>query len=468
MSIDSLMNQDIKTRCNEAYEKVVAYQDKLNATITAIDPKDIDYDKLEGKLKGIPVALKDNVSTKGIKTTAASRILDNYYPVYDATIVEKLRKEGAVFVSKASMDELAMGGSNLTSMIGPCHNPYDLNRISGGSSGGSAVLVASGAVSVAIGSDTGDSVRKPAGYCGVVGVKPTYGRISRYGIIPYASSLDHVGYFTRNIKDASLVLEVLAGRDDHDMTSSFEKVDEYSKLLNSNVEGKKILVFDNVVENIREDIIINSFNNVIKGLEEKGAVIKHVRFDDKLMKALFPTYFIIANAEATANHSNLDGIRFGHRVDGNTMEEIMINTRTRGFSSFIKQRFVVGSYSLFEENQERLLKKAQRVRRLIVDEVMKELKDADCLIAPASGNVAPLIKGNKSDELAPEYLIAENHLVIGNFGGLPSLTQPMGFKDNLPFGVNITCNPFKEADMFNIALAIEEITGLKDLVKEDF
>ena len=468
MSIDSLMNQDIKTRCNEAYEKVVAYQDKLNATITAIDPKDIDYDKLEGKLKGIPVALKDNVSTKGIKTTAASRILDNYYPVYDATIVEKLRKEGAVFVAKASMDELAMGGSNLTSMIGPCHNPYDLNRISGGSSGGSAVLVASGAVSVAIGSDTGDSVRKPAGYCGVVGVKPTYGRISRYGIIPYASSLDHVGYFTRNIKDASLVLEVLAGRDDHDMTSSFEKVDEYSKLLNSNVEGKKILVFDNVVENIREDIIINSFNNVIKGLEEKGAVIKHVRFDDKLMKALFPTYFIIANAEATANHSNLDGIRFGHRVDGNTIEEIMINTRTRGFSSFIKQRFVVGSYSLFEENQERLLKKAQRVRRLIVDEVMKELKDADCLIAPASGNVAPLIKGNKSDELAPEYLIAENHLVIGNFGGLPSLTQPMGFKDNLPFGVNITCNPFKEADMFNIALAIEEITGLKDLVKEDF
>lgn len=468
MSIDSLMNQDIKTRCNEAYEKVVAYQDKLNATITAIDPKDIDYDKLEGKLKGIPVALKDNVSTKGIKTTAASRILDNYYPVYDATIVEKLRKEGAVFVAKASMDELAMGGSNLTSMIGPCHNPYDLNRISGGSSGGSAVLVASGAVSVAIGSDTGDSVRKPAGYCGVVGVKPTYGRISRYGIIPYASSLDHVGYFTRNIKDASLVLEVLAGRDDHDMTSSFEKVDEYSKLLNSNVEGKKILVFDNVVENIREDIIINSFNNVIKGLEEKGAVIKHVRFDDKLMKALFPTYFIIANAEATANHSNLDGIRFGHRVDGNTMEEIMINTRTRGFSSFIKQRFVVGSYSLFEENQERLLKKAQRVRRLIVDEVMKELKDADCLIAPASGNVAPLIKGNKSDELTPEYLIAENHLVIGNFGGLPSLTQPMGFKDNLPFGVNITCNPFKEADMFNIALAIEEITGLKDLVKEDF
>ena len=468
MSIDSLMNQDIKTRCNEAYEKVVAYQDKLNATITAIDPKDIDYDKLEGKLKGIPVALKDNVSTKGIKTTAASRILDNYYPVYDATIVEKLRKEGAVFVAKASMDELAMGGSNLTSMIGPCHNPYDLNRISGGSSGGSAVLVASGAVSVAIGSDTGDSVRKPAGDCGVVGVKPTYGRISRYGIIPYASSLDHVGYFTRNIKDASLVLEVLAGRDDHDMTSSFEKVDEYSKLLNSNVEGKKILVFDNVVENIREDIIINSFNNVIKGLEEKGAVIKHVRFDDKLMKALFPTYFIIANAEATANHSNLDGIRFGHRVDGNTIEEIMINTRTRGFSSFIKQRFVVGSYSLFEENQERLLKKAQRVRRLIVDEVMKELKDADCLIAPASGNVAPLIKGNKSDELTPEYLIAENHLVIGNFGGLPSLTQPMGFKDNLPFGVNITCNPFKEADMFNIALAIEEITGLKDLVKEDF
>lgn len=471
-----LVNKEV-TPFELAKEAIEALKkDTTNALETICEKEALEFasslsePEVDNLFWGIPYVAKDNYATKDILTTASSDILFDYVPCFDATVIKKLKDKKAVLIAKSTLDELAMGGTGTTGHKGITYNPYDPTHTYkiGGSSCGSASLVAQGIIPFALGSDTGDSVRKPAGYCGVVGVKPTYGRISRYGIIPYASSLDHVGYFTRNIKDASLVLEVLAGRDDHDMTSSFEKVDEYSKLLNSNVEGKKILVFDNVVENIREDIIINSFNNVIKGLEEKGAVIKHVRFDDKLMKALFPTYFIIANAEATANHSNLDGIRFGHRVDGNTMEEIMINTRTRGFSSFIKQRFVVGSYSLFEENQERLLKKAQRVRRLIVDEVMKELKDADCLIAPASGNVAPLIKGNKSDELAPEYLIAENHLVIGNFGGLPSLTQPMGFKDNLPFGVNITCNPFKEADMFNIALAIEEITGLKDLVKEDF
>ena len=465
--IDELKSKNSEELVSESIKKAKETNVEINSFVTIIEnPEHVNNE--ESPLNGIPYAAKDLFSTKDILTTGSSNILANYVPFYDATVIKRLKDAGAILIGKTVCDEFGLGGTGTTGHTGVVKNPWDTMRGAGGSSSGSATSVALGIVPFSLGTDTGDSVRKPAGYCGVVGVKPTYGRISRYGIIPYASSLDHVGYFTRNIKDASLVLEVLAGRDDHDMTSSFEKVDEYSKLLNSNVEGKKILVFDNVVENIREDIIINSFNNVIKGLEEKGAVIKHVRFDDKLMKALFPTYFIIANAEATANHSNLDGIRFGHRVDGNTMEEIMINTRTRGFSSFIKQRFVVGSYSLFEENQERLLKKAQRVRRLIVDEVMKELKDADCLIAPASGNVAPLIKGNKSDELAPEYLIAENHLVIGNFGGLPSLTQPMGFKDNLPFGVNITCNPFKEADMFNIALAIEEITGLKDLVKEDF
>ena len=222
---------------NEAIEKINAVQPKLNAVVTMIDE---DANTNAGKLAGVPVALKDNISTCGIKTTASSRILDNYVPVYDATIVKKLREAGADFVCKASMDELGMGGTNKNAYTGAVHNPYDLDRIPGGSSGGCAALVAAGCVPLAIGTDTGDSVRKPAAYCGVVGVKPTYGRISRYGIIPYASSLDHVGYFTTNVKDAALALEVLAGRDDHDMTSSYKEVGEYSKLLNSDLTNKTI------------------------------------------------------------------------------------------------------------------------------------------------------------------------------------------------------------------------------------
>lgn len=221
----------------ESYKRIEELQPKLNAAVTMIEPKD---NPNQGKLFGVPVILKDNINTKGIRTTASSRILDNYVPVYDATIVKKLNEAGAIFVCKASMDELGMGGTNKNAYTGAVHNPYDLDRISGGSSGGCAVLVASDAAPLAIGTDTGDSIRKPAAYTGVVGVKPTYGRISRYGIIPYASSLDHVGYFTTNIKDAALALEVLAGRDDKDMTSSFKPVEEYSKNLNGDLKGKTI------------------------------------------------------------------------------------------------------------------------------------------------------------------------------------------------------------------------------------
>ena len=218
-----------------AFEK--AKNDKCNAIVTLVEPKE---NLNKGKLSGEPIILKDNISTKGIRTTASSKILDNYYPIFDATVVEKIKAEGGVIIGKASMDELAMGGTNLAAYTGPVLNPWDYKRMSGGSSGGSAVAVSSGIVSFAIGSDTGDSVRKPASFCGIVGVKPTYGRISRYGVVAYASSLDHVGYFTRNVKDASLMLEVLAGRDDKDMTSSFKEVKEYSKLLNSDVKGKRL------------------------------------------------------------------------------------------------------------------------------------------------------------------------------------------------------------------------------------
>lgn len=442
-----------------AFEK--AKNDKCNAIVTLVEPKE---NLNKGKLSGEPIILKDNISTKGIRTTASSKILDNYYPIFDATVVEKIKAEGGVIIGKASMDELAMGGTNLAAYTGPVLNPWDYKRMSGGSSGGSAAVVSSGIVSFAIGSDTGDSVRKPASFCGIVGVKPTYGRISRYGVVAYASSLDHVGYFTRNVKDASLMLEVLAGRDDKDMTSSFKEVKEYSKLLNSDVKGKKIAVFKNVIDSLDNENTLNLFNDLLNKLKEKGAIIEEVSFDNDLMRTLFPVYFIIANCEATSNHSNLDGLRFGVSEDGDDTREVVINSRTKGFGSLIRKRFVIGSFGLHEENQEKVFKKAQRIRRLIVEEVKKCLEEYDCLIAPASNDIAPLLEGNKIDELSDKYLIAENHMVIGNFTGYPSMTVPMGFEKGCPIGVNITCKAFDEENMFNIGLAIEESTGLKDLV----
>lgn len=438
--------------------------DKLNNVVTFVEPQRLG----DGALNDVAYVLKDNINTKGIKTTACCNLLNNYVPVYNATVYEKLKNAGAVLVAKVSMDELAMGGTNLTSNLGPCHNPYDLTRISGGSSGGSAVSVAAGEVSFAIGSDTGDSVRKPASFCGIVGVKPTYGRISRYGVIPYASSLDHVGYFTTNVKDACRILEVIAGRDDKDMTSSYEPVEEYEKNLSSDVKGKKFIIFKNVVDAISNKDVIDNFNKVIDGLKNKGAIVKEVSFNEQLMKVLLPTYYIIANAEATANHANLTGLLFGDRKDGESTDEIMLKTRTEGFGPGLKKRFVIGSYALSQDNQEKYLRKAQKVRRLIVEEIMKELKDADCLIAPAAPGVAPEINATSTNELDNEYLIADNHMVIGNFAGLPSMTLPMGYVNDLPVGVNLTCNAFKEQTMFNIGSAIEDITGLVDKTKEDF
>lgn len=468
--IEKLKEKDIETRCHEALEKAKAYQETLNAVVSFCDIeeqletlKNINED---APLYGIPVVLKDNVNTKGIRTTASSRILDNYVPVYNAHIVDKLKEAGAIIIAKSSMDELGMGGTNMNAYSGKVHNPWDTSRISGGSSGGSAVLTASGIVPIAIGTDTGDSIRKPAAYNGVIGLKPTYGRISRYGIIPYASSLDHVGLFATAMEDAAKALQVMAGRDDRDMTSSYKAVPMYENDLNSDIKGKKIAIFDNVVEAIQDQAILDNFQDVCDKLIKRGAILKHVRLDDKLMNALVPVYFIISNAEATANHSNLDGIRFGMREDGDTMEDIMINTRTKGFSSYVRKRFVIGSYSLFEENQEKIFRKAQKVRRLIVEELANALKDCDVLLAPATSTIAPHEAEACEEKLSKTYLVAENHMVLGNFSGYPSMTMPSGFVQNMPIGINMTAKPFCEQTLFNIGLALEEEIGCKDQTAE--
>ena len=440
--------------------------EKLNAIVTFVDHSEQieEVKKMDSSLPlyGVPVAVKDNVSTLGIRTTASSRILDNYVPVFDATVVKKLKEAGAIVFAKTSMDELGMGGTNLNAYTGKVNNPYDITRISGGSSGGSAALVAQGVVPVAIGTDTGDSIRKPAAYCGVVGFKPTYGRISRYGVIPYASSLDHVGFFTTCIKDACRMLEVCAGRDDLDMTSSYLEVEKYETNLNSDIQGKKIAILDNVMKSIQDQRIVDNFNDIMKKLEARGAIVERVSLDDALMQTLLPTYLIIANAEASANHSNLDGIRFGVREKGDNLEEIMINSRTKGFSSAVRKRFVLGSYSLFEENQEKLFRKAQKVRRVIVNELAKILKEYDVVLATAAPTIAPHPEDSVSEKMSDTYLVAENFMLLGNFSGYPSLTLPSGFVDGCPIGINVTAKAFDEQTLFNICKAIEEETGLEN------
>lgn len=464
MIIQDMKQQAVRKRCEEALAKAKAIQPKLNAVVSFVDIEEqlanLKNIPEDAPLYGIPVILKDNVNTKGIRTTASSRILDNYIPIYDANIVTKLKAAGAIIIAKSSMDELGMGGTNLSAYTGKVNNPWDLDRISGGSSGGSAVLAAAGVAPITIGTDTGDSIRKPAAYNGVIGMKPTYGRISRYGIIPYASSLDHVGYFATAIEDAALALEVLAGRDDRDMTSSQEPVPAYSNHIDADMNGKRIAIIDNVQNAIQDEAIKANFDDIMKKLVARGAIVEHISFKEELMEALLPTYFIIANAEATANHSNLDGIRFGMREAGESVEDVMINTRTAGFSDTVRKRFVIGSYSLFVENQDKIFRKAQKVRRVIVDELKKVLDQYDVVVASASGSVAPHDYDSSDEKLSCTYLVAENHMIIGNFSGYPSMSIPTGFVDHLPIGINLCAKPFEEQTLFNIGKAIEEETGL--------
>lgn len=471
MNIKTLIAQtSVEQRVEESVIKSHAVQNALNAMVSFIDPKDqvekLDLLSKDVPFYGVPVILKDLVNMKDTRTTGSSGILDNYISPYDATITQKLKEAGAIIIGKSSCDTFGMGGTNMTAWTGPVHNPYDLSRMSGGSSGGSAVLVASGVVPMAIGTDTGDSIRKPASYNNIVGLKPTYGRISRYGVIPYASSLDHVGVFTRNVKDAALSLEVLAGRDDKDMTSSYLPVEQYSQKITGDLNGKRIGIIQNVLDSIHNQDTLNEFKELCKKLESRGAVITSIRLSEDLMHAFLPTYYIIANAEATANHSNLDSLRFGVLKEGQTMDESMILSRTAGFGKLLKKRFVIGSYALFTENQEEVFRKAQKVRRLIVEDIKRVLSEVDVIMAPASGQGAPKFDDASVDQLSSEYLIAENYMALANFSGYPSITVPMGYVEGLPVGVNLTAYAFEETKLLDIAYGIELTTGLANIIKE--
>ncbi len=444
-------------------------QEELNSFVTIMEK--MEHTPSSSILNGIPYALKDNFSTKGILTTGSSNILKNYVPVFDSTVYKKLKNAGAVLVGKTVLDELAMGGSGLTGHTGIVKNPWDTTRIAGGSSAGSATSVAKGIVPFSIGSDTGDSVRKPASYCGVVGFKPTYGRISRFGLFPFASSLDHVGIFARNVFDTALVTDVLKGFDELDMTTLPDENINYIDTLKNDVKGKKLFYIKEIIESaVTEESkeVIKLYKEQIEKLRTYGLQIEEVSFNKQILESLFPVYFIISCAEATSNNSNLTGFIFGNQVEGKSPKEVMMNTRTNGFSEMIKRRFVIGSYILERENQEKLFINAKRVRRMVVEKMNKLFESYDGLILPASGCIAPKInKESEPDRLGSDYLMLENHLVIGNFGGYPSITLPSGYINNMPVGINLTCAVKNDKLCLNIASKIEEIIGIKDICAGD-
>lgn len=452
----------------EAVNKAYKYQDVYNSFVTIMDKKDEVCSN--SILSGIPYALKDNISTKGILTTASSNILKDYIPLYDATIYKKLKNSGAVLMGKTVLDELAMGGTGTTGHTGIVRNPWNKDRMIGGSSAGSAASVALGIVPFAIGSDTGDSIRKPAAYGGVVGYKPTYGRISRYGLFSFASSLDHVGVFARSVKDVSYVMDVVKGHDDKDMTSLPDEDVSYVSELDNDVSGKKLFYIKEAIEidngNNELKEIISNFKSVLEKCKELGMIVEEVSFDKELLEAIYPAYNVISCAEATSNNSNLTGIPFGNRVDGKNVNDIMMNTRTNGFSELIKRRFVIGSYVLQKENQERLFLNACRVRRLIVNRMNELFEKYDGLIMPTSGNIAPLFD-DASDKLSDEYLILGNHLVIGNFGGFPSISIPSGFVNDMPVSVNITGRAKEDSLVLNMANKVESLLDCKGMVAKD-
>jgi aspartyl-tRNA(Asn)/glutamyl-tRNA(Gln) amidotransferase subunit A len=424
--------------------------------------------KEEEYLKGIPYFAKDNYSTKGIETTASSNILNGYVPVFDATVISKLNRAGMIMVAKTTMDELAMGGTGTTGHKGSTLNPYDHSRIIGGSSCGSASSLALGLAPLALGSDTGDSVRKPASNGGLVGYKATWGRISRYGLFPFAPSLDAVGFFTRNVLDASYVLSALSGHDRNDMSSSYRKREKYENYVLGHKTLKKIGYFKAVMDSISDKTIKDSYVDLLNKLKAKGYEVIAYDYPVELLDALYPTYMIISCAEATSNDANLDGIRFGPTAKDNpkTYSEYMTECRTKGFSDLIKRRFVIGSFSLLSQNQEEMFSRAQKARRLIVNNLNRFFDSIDYLVQPASFAIP-----KKFSELStawsthPDFL--DNILTLGNFGGNPSLTLPMAFESGMPLGINVTGRIFEDGYVMGLGQEIENITGLKNLtVKE--
>jgi aspartyl-tRNA(Asn)/glutamyl-tRNA(Gln) amidotransferase subunit A len=440
-------------------------ENKVQACVTICEDmaleqaKEADKAIRNGEIKpitGIPTLIKDVICTRGIKTTCSSKILESFVPPYDATVMEKLKSSNAVVLGKTNMDEFAMGSSTENSAFFPTRNPWDLNRVPGGSSGGSAVAVAADEAIYALGSDTGGSIRQPAGFCSVVGLKPTYGRVSRFGLVAFASSLDQIGPITKDVTDCALVLNAIAGHDPQDSTSAPKPVPDYTKSLNPDIKNLRIgIPKEYFVEGMQPEVRAN-MEAAIKRLQELGAKVDR-EASLPLTRYALAVYYIIAPSEASANLARYDGVKYGFSYrDTTNMWEAMEKTKQFGFGAEVKRRIMLGTYALSAGYYDAYYLKAQKVRTLIIREFKDAFEKYDALVTPTSPTV-PFKLGEKVDDPIQMYLSDVCTLPI-NIAGLPAISIPASFADGLPIGMQIIGQPFDEATILRIAFAYEQAT----------
>jgi len=405
-------------------------------------------------LTGVPMAIKDVICTRGVRTTCSAKMLENFVPPYDATVMEKLNGAGAVMLGKANMDEFAMGSSTENSAFFPTHNPWDLERVPGGSSGGSAVAVAAGEAVYSLGSDTGGSIRQPAGFCSVVGLKPTYGRVSRYGLVAFASSLDQIGPLTQDVTDCAMLLNAIAGHDKRDSTSVPEPLPDYTKSLQPDLKGVRLgIPKEYYVEGMQPGVAA-AMQAAIKKLGELGADLEEMSLPHT--PYALAVYYILAPSEASANLARYDGVKYGYSYPGETMWESMEKTRGNGFGPEVKRRIMLGTYALSAGYYDAWYLKAQKVRTLIRREFDAAFEKYDALVTPTSPSV-PFKIGEKTDDPLQMYLSDVCTLPI-NIAGVPGISVPAGFADGLPVGMQLIGKHFREDMLLRIAYAYEQAT----------
>jgi aspartyl-tRNA(Asn)/glutamyl-tRNA(Gln) amidotransferase subunit A len=408
-----------------------------------------------GPLTGVPLALKDVMTTKGLRTTCGSRILENFVPPFDATVVTRLRREGAVLLGKANMDEFAMGSSTENSAFGPTHNPWNREYIPGGSSGGSAAAVAADLCIAALGSDTGGSIRQPASHCGVVGLKPTYGRVSRYGLVAYASSLDQIGPIGKEVRDAALLLNGIAGYDPKDSTSVDRPAPDYTAALGRELRGLKIGVPQEYFGHGLDPEVEAAIRAALKTLEGLGAELIEVSLPHT--EYAVATYYLVAVAEASSNLARYDGVKYGLRAEGRNLLETYVNTRTQGFGAEVRRRIMLGTYTLSAGYYDAYYKKGSQVRALIRGDFEAAFKDCALIACPVSPTPAFRL-GEKVDDPLTMYL-SDIFTISANLAGIPGLSVPCGFSSGgLPIGLQLLGPPFGEAEILQAAYAFEQAT----------
>jgi len=475
---DAVVNKQIKAE--ELLDALYLHIEKENEEIGAFNSltKEIAYntaktvdEKVEKgeklpPLAGVPLALKDNINLKGSKTTASSKILENFVSPYDAHVSLKLKENLIPVLGKTNLDEFAMGSSNENSAFKIVRNPWNTNKVPGGSSGGSAAAVSSFQAAVALGSDTGGSIRLPASFCGIVGLKPTYGRVSRYGLIAFGSSLDQIGPFARTVKDCAMLLQVIAGHDEHDSTSLNIEVPNYTSDLEKSLKGKKVGVIDELYTEGLSDSVKKAIDSSIEMYKELGAEIVHVSIP--LIKYSIAVYYIIATAEASSNLARFDGVKYGYRTkDAETLIEMYNKTRSEGFGEEVKRRIMLGTYALSSGYYDAYYKKAQQLRRLIKHDFDNAFKQADILISPACPDTAFDI-GSKSEDPLAMYL-TDIATITANLVGIPAMSLPHSVDENgMPIGVQLLAPSLEEAKMLNFAYQLENVINFNSKFKNKF